>query len=101
MQFIDLKHQYRLIEQNILKGIQNVLEHGQYIMGPEITKLEKELAQFLGVRHAIVNSSGTDALLMALMALELEPGDEVITSPFSFFVYSGSHCTLSGETCFC
>ncbi|RMX18343.1 DegT/DnrJ/EryC1/StrS family aminotransferase [Legionella jordanis] len=85
MQFIDLKHQYRLIEQNILKGIQNVLEHGQYIMGPEITKLEKELAQFLGVRHAIVNSSGTDALLMALMALELEPGDEVITSPFSFF----------------
>ncbi|KTD22799.1 aminotransferase [Legionella lansingensis] len=85
MQFIDLKQQYKLIEKNILQCIQTVLEHGQYIMGPEITKLEQQLAQFLGVRHAIVNSSGTDALLMALLALELEPGDEVITSPFSFF----------------
>ncbi|KTC78322.1 DegT/DnrJ/EryC1/StrS family aminotransferase [Legionella brunensis] len=85
MQFIDLKKQYKLIETDILKGIQTVLEHGQYIMGPEIAKLEEQLAKFLGVRHAIVNSSGTDALLMALLALELEPGDEVITSPFSFF----------------
>jgi UDP-2-acetamido-2-deoxy-ribo-hexuluronate aminotransferase len=85
MQFIDLKQQYKLIESNILKSIQAVLEHGQYIMGPEIFTLEKQLAEFLGVRHAIVNSSGTDALLMALLALELEPGDEVITSPFSFF----------------
>ncbi|CEK10907.1 DegT/DnrJ/EryC1/StrS family aminotransferase [Legionella hackeliae] len=85
MQFIDLKKQYKLIETDILRGIQAVLEHGQYIMGPEIAKLEEQLAKFLGVKHAIVNSSGTDALLMALMALELEPGDEVITSPFSFF----------------
>ncbi|MFC3909651.1 DegT/DnrJ/EryC1/StrS family aminotransferase [Legionella dresdenensis] len=85
MQFIDLKKQYQLIESDILKSIQNVLNHGQYIMGPEITRLEAELADFTGVRHAIVNSSGTDALLMALMALEIEPGDEVITVPFSFF----------------
>lgn len=84
MQFIDLKKQYKLIESDILQGIQAVLEHGQYIMGPEIVKLEEHLAKFLGVKHAIVNSSGTDALLMALMALEIEPGDEVITSPFSF-----------------
>ncbi len=55
-------------------------------MGPEIAKLERQLAEFLNVRHAIVNSSGTDALLMALLALELEPGDEVITSPFSFLL---------------
>ncbi|MCC5014964.1 DegT/DnrJ/EryC1/StrS family aminotransferase [Legionella sp. 31fI33] len=85
MQFIDLKKQYKLIETDILRGIQTVLEHGQYIMGPEIAKLERQLAEFVNVKHAIVNSSGTDALLMALLALELEPGDEVITSPFSFF----------------
>lgn len=85
MQFIDLKKQYKLIETDVLSAIQSVLEHGQYIMGPEITRLESELAKFLGVRHAIVNSSGTDALLMALMSLDIEPGDEVITSPFSFF----------------
>lgn len=88
MQFIDLKTQYSLIEHDILNGIRNVLNHGQYIMGPEITQLEKQLADFVGVKHAIVNSSGTDALLMALMALEIQPGDEVITSPFSFFATS-------------
>ena len=85
MQFIDLKKQYSLIENDILNSIKNVLNHGQYIMGPEISELEKQLASFIGVKHAIVNSSGTDALLMALMALEIQPGDEVITSPFSFF----------------
>lgn len=85
MQFIDLKRQYQLIEQDILNGIKQVLNHGQYIMGPEITLLEKQLANFVGTRHAIVNASGTDALLMALLALDIGPGDEVITSPFSFF----------------
>ncbi len=85
MKFIDLKKQYKLIETEILRSIQTVLEHGQYIMGPEIGKLEQQLADFLGVRHVIVNASGTDALLMALLALDIAPGDEVITSPFSFF----------------
>jgi UDP-2-acetamido-2-deoxy-ribo-hexuluronate aminotransferase len=85
MQFIDLKTQYSLIEEDVLIGIKKVLNHGQYIMGPEINELEKQLAEFVGVKHAIVNSSGTDALLMALMALDIQPGDEVITSPFSFF----------------
>ena len=88
MQFIDLKTQYSLIENEVLNGIRNVLNHGQYIMGPEITQLEEQLADFVGVKHAIVNSSGTDALLMALMALEIQAGDEVITSPFSFFATS-------------
>lgn len=85
MQFIDLKTQYSLIEHDILNSIKNVLNHGQYIMGPEIAELERQLAAFVGVKHAIVNSSGTDALLMALMAIDIQPGDEVITSPFSFF----------------
>lgn len=85
MQFIDLKTQYSLIENDILNSIKKVLTHGQYIMGPEINELEKQLANFVGVKHALVNSSGTDALLMALMALDIKPGDEVITSPFSFF----------------
>ncbi|RUR12183.1 DegT/DnrJ/EryC1/StrS aminotransferase family protein [Legionella sp. km772] len=85
MQFIDLKTQYSLIENEVLNGIKKVLNHGQYIMGPEINELEKQLAAFVGVKHVVVNSSGTDALLMALMALDIKPGDEVITSPFSFF----------------
>ena len=85
MKFIDLDKQYRLIESDIWNGIKKVLNHGQYIMGPEIALLEEQLADFVGVRHAIVNSSGTDALLMALLALDVGPGDEVITSPFSFF----------------
>lgn len=85
MQFIDLKKQYALIESDVLNSIKTVLDHGQYIMGPEVTTLEKQLAEFVGVKHAIVNSSGTDALFMALLALDIQPGDEVITSPFSFF----------------
>ena len=85
MQFIDLKTQYSLIENDVLKGINRVLQHGQYVMGPEITELEQKLADFVGVRYAVVNSSGTDALLMALLALDIQPGDEVITTPFSFF----------------
>ncbi|WP_419421077.1 DegT/DnrJ/EryC1/StrS family aminotransferase [Legionella sp. D16C41] len=85
MQFIDLKKQYKLIETEILNSIQKVLNHGQYVMGPEIAALEKKLADFIGVKHAIANASGTDALLMSLLALDIKPGDEVITSPFSFF----------------
>lgn len=85
MQFIDLKKQYQLIESDIKASIQRVLDHGQYIMGPEIEALESVLAEFVGVKHAIVNASGTDALLMALLALDIQPGDEVITTPFSFF----------------
>ncbi|MEX0607604.1 MAG: DegT/DnrJ/EryC1/StrS family aminotransferase [Halofilum sp. (in: g-proteobacteria)] len=84
MQFIDLKAQQERIRPEIERRIQAVLEHGQYIMGPEVEELEARLAEFVGVEHAIAVSSGTDALLIALMALEIGPGDEVITSPFSF-----------------
>jgi UDP-2-acetamido-2-deoxy-ribo-hexuluronate aminotransferase len=85
MQFIDLKRQYQSMETGILARIKTVLDHGQYIMGPEINELEQVLANYVGVKHVILNSSGTDALLMSLMALDIRPGDEVITSPFSFF----------------
>jgi UDP-2-acetamido-2-deoxy-ribo-hexuluronate aminotransferase len=85
MQFIDLKAQSKRIEENLISRFKQVLQHGSFIMGPEINELESVLAQFVGVKHALTVASGTDALLIALMALDIKPGDEVITSPFSFF----------------
>jgi len=84
MQFTDLQAQYAALKHQIDSRIQRVLDHGQYIMGPEVAELEGALAQFTGSRHCITVSSGTEALLIALMALDLQPGDEVITSPFTF-----------------
>lgn len=85
MQFIDLKTQFQRVEEQMMARIKKVLTHGAFIMGPEVANLEAALAEFVGVKHALGVSSGTDALLIALMALEVGPGDEVITSPFSFF----------------
>jgi dTDP-4-amino-4,6-dideoxygalactose transaminase len=84
MQFIDLAHQQKRIRTQLEKGIMGVLDHGQYIMGPEIKQLEKKLAEFVGVKHAVSCASGTDALLLALMAYGVGPGDAVFTSPFTF-----------------
>ena len=84
MEFVDLKAQYRLIKESVDRRIHAVLEHGQYILGPEVAQLEAELARRTGSKHCIACASGTDALLIALMALEIGPGDEVITSPFTF-----------------
>lgn len=84
MQFIDLAAQQRRIRTQIEKRIMTVLDHGQYIMGPEIKQLEKELAQYCGTKHAVSCASGTDALLLALMAYGVGPGDAVFTSPFTF-----------------
>lgn len=84
MQFIDLKTQQESIRSDIERRIKTVLDHGQYIMGPEVVELEQRLAEFVGARHCIAVSSGTDALLIAMMALGIGPGDEVITSPFTF-----------------
>ena len=85
MQFIDLKTQTQRIEDKLYARFKAVLNHGTYILGPEVAELEQSLASFVGVEHALALSSGTDALLIALMALGVGPGDEVITSPFSFF----------------
>lgn len=84
MDFIDLKAQYARIEDDVNHRIKKVLEHGRYILGPEVQELEETLAEFVGVKHCIGVSSGTDALLISLMALNIQPGDEIITSVFSF-----------------
>ncbi len=95
MDFIDLKTQQSLIKPQIDKKIQDVLSHGQYINGPEIGELEKKLSAYVGVRHCIGCSNGTDALLLALLALGVKSGDEVITTPFTFFA-TGEVISLLG-----
>lgn len=82
--FIDLKAQYRALQPQIQQRINSVLEHGQYIMGPEVRELEQRLEAYTGSKHCITVASGTEALLMALMALDIRPGDEIITTPFTF-----------------
>lgn len=82
--FVDLKTQYAALRDEIDTRMRRVLEHGQYIMGPEVQELEERLARYTGARHCVTCASGTEALLIALMALELKPGDEVITTPFTF-----------------
>jgi UDP-2-acetamido-2-deoxy-ribo-hexuluronate aminotransferase len=84
MQFTDLQAQYAALKPDVDARIQRVLDHGQYIMGPEVAELERSLAAFTGSRHCVTVASGTEALLIALMALGIGPGDEVITSPFTF-----------------
>lgn len=85
MDFIDLKTQYKRIKTDVDQRISSVLQHGQYIMGPEVQEMEQKLADHVGARHCLGVSSGTDALLIAMMAIDIKPGDEIITSPFSFF----------------
>ena len=85
MQFIDLKAQFKGIEQEIRARIDAVLEHGNFILGPEIRELESKLAAMAGARHCITCASGTDALLMPMMAWGIGPGDAVFVPAFTFF----------------
>jgi UDP-2-acetamido-2-deoxy-ribo-hexuluronate aminotransferase len=84
IEFVDLKAQYQALKSSIDTRIQAVLDHGQFIMGPEVAQLEQQLAAMSGAKHCITCASGTEALLIALMALGIKPGDEVITTPFTF-----------------
>ena len=84
MQFIDLKSQYALLKEKIDTNIHKVLDHGQYVMGPEVLEIEAKLAEFANIKHCISCSNGTDALVMALMAHGIGKGDVVITTPFTF-----------------
>ncbi|MES0492119.1 MAG: DegT/DnrJ/EryC1/StrS family aminotransferase [Leptospirales bacterium] len=95
MQFIDLKFQYSKIKDKVDAGIAGVLEHGRYIMGPEVVALEERLAGYVGTKHCLGVSSGTDALLIALMAIGVKPGDEIITTPFTF-IATGEVIALAG-----
>ncbi|MGQ4230292.1 O-antigen biosynthesis protein WlbC [Bordetella bronchiseptica] len=84
MQFIDLKTQYQALRDTINPRIQAVLDHGQFIMGPEVKELEAALCAYTGAKHCITVASGTEALLISLMALGVKAGDEVITTSFTF-----------------
>lgn len=84
MQFIDLAAQQRRIRNDIDRAVSRVFDHGKYIMGPEVVELEDRLADYVGAEHAVGCASGTDALLMALMAAGVREGDAVFTSPFTF-----------------
>jgi UDP-2-acetamido-2-deoxy-ribo-hexuluronate aminotransferase len=82
--FVDLKSQYQALKTSVDARIHKVLDHGQYIMGPEVRELEERLEAYTGARHCITVASGTEALLISLMALDIKPGDEIITTPFTF-----------------
>ena len=97
MDFIDLKTQQNRIREGLKVRFDRILEHGAYIMGPEVTELEEKLAEYCGVKHAISCSSGTDALLIPLMAWNIGPGDAVFTTPFTY-VATAEVISLLGAT---
>jgi len=96
IEFIDLKAQYAALRDEIAVRMQKVLDHGQYIMGPEVKELEAALAAHTGAKHCITVASGTEALLISLMALDLKPGDEVVTTPFTFAATAETIVLLGG-----
>ncbi len=100
MEFIDLKAQYKAYANEIQERIQKVLEHGRFIMGPEIEEVEEKLANYVGVRHAITVASGTMALEIALRSLGIGPGDEVITVPFTWISTAEVVCLVGAKPVF-
>ena len=96
----DIQGQYRQLQPRIEEAIARVLESGQVILGPEVASLEEEIAQYCGVGHAVGCASGTDALLLALHALGIGPGDEVILPPFTFFATAGAVCRTGAKPVF-
>ncbi|MBZ0122285.1 MAG: DegT/DnrJ/EryC1/StrS family aminotransferase, partial [Roseovarius sp.] len=97
---LDLKAQYAPLREEIRAAVDRVMDDQYFILGPEVEALEKEIAVYSECRHAIGVSSGTDALLMALMALDLQPGDEVISTPYTFFATAGAVARLKGKPVF-
>lgn len=97
IEFIDLKSQQLRLKEQIDAGIQRVLAHGQYILGPEVTELEEKLARFVGVKHCISCANGTDALQIALMAIGIGPGDEVITPGFTYIATAETVALLGAK----
>ncbi len=97
---LDLNAQYQVIGDEVNAVVRSVLESQQFILGPEVRDLEREIAGYCGTAHAVGCASGSDAILLALMALEIGPGDEVITSPFTFFATAGSIVRLGARPVF-
>ena len=98
--FLDLKAEYAAIKEETLAAVQTVLDSQQFIMGPEVEKFEAEIANFFGCSFAIGCASGSDALLLALMAIGVDSGDEVITTPFTFVATAGSIARLKAKPVF-
>ena len=98
--FIDLKSQYEAYKEEINQEVLAVLSSTQFIMGPQVAKLEEDLAHYTGAKYAFACSSGTDALLLALMALDIQPDDEVITTPFTFIATAETIALLKAKPVF-
>lgn len=98
--FANLQHQYQLYKTEIDEAIHAVLDKSNYIMGDEVRTLEENLQSFTGAEHAITCSSGTDALLLAMMALDIQPGDEIITTPFTFIATAETIAFLGAKPVF-
>ena len=101
MQFIDLNTQQKQIREKIDNRIKKILDHGKYIMGPEVHELEDRLANYVNVKHCISCSSGTDALLIPLLAMEIGSGDAVITSPFTYIATAEVISLVGATPVFC
>jgi UDP-2-acetamido-2-deoxy-ribo-hexuluronate aminotransferase len=97
MEFIDLKSQYQRLKTEIDAGIQRVLDHGQYILGPEVAELEEKLANYTGSKHCITVANGTDALQIAQMSLGIGPGEEVITPGFTYIATAETVALLGAK----
>ena len=98
--FANLKHQYKLYKDEIDQSIHNVLDNTNYIMGEEVKNLEELLEKFTGAKYAITCSNGTDALLLAMMALDIKPGDEIITTPFTFIATAETIALMGAKPVF-
>jgi len=98
--FLDLKAQFATIREEVMAAVTRVMESQHFILGPEVKQFEEEIAAKLGAKHAIGCASGTDALILALMAAQIGPGDEVITTPFSFIATAGSIAHIGAKPVF-
>lgn len=97
---LDLKPQYQSLKNDIIPALEAVIENQSFILGPKVEQLEQEIAAYCGAAHAVGVNSGSDALLLAMMTLDIQPGDRIITTPYTFFATVGSICRLQAVPLF-